>query len=167
MKSTRSTHNLRHYVPYFYLIISIYMFIQTTFFPKAIAEILICIIIPKLESGNAVFLLPEYVHYLTIVVYSGLAFSCAFFFMALDILILKWIKSVKIYNFAHFSIALINCTIGFLCGVKVYHLVRGENPSFFSISGQTTVTLVVLLICVLTYTARKDKRRNESSAVES
>lgn len=162
MRSKRNVDILKQYLPYFYLILSLYIFIQTTFFPKAIADILIDIVNPKLDSGNTAFLIQDYVRYLTIVVYSGLAISSAFFFTALDILILKWIKSIKTYSFIHLFVVFLNFSIGFLCGVKVYHLLRGKNPGFFAISGQTTVTLIVLLICILTYTVRKEKRRNSN-----
>lgn len=151
------SNRLNQYLPYFYLMLSIYIFVQATFFPQKPANILINLFSPKLDSGISVFSISDHIRYLTIVVYSGLAISGAFFFLALDKILLHWVHRTWAYNVIHLIITQSNLILGFLCGVKVYHLIRGDNPGFFSISNQTLITLVVLMICISIYSLKKKR----------
>lgn len=157
MRIKNNSNRLNQYLPYFYLMLSIYIFVQATFFPQKPANILINFLNPQLDSGVSVFLVHDYVRYLTIVVYTGLAISGAFFFLAIDKILFQRVESKKTYNVIHLIITQLNFILGFLCGVKVYHLFHGDNPSFLSISNQTLITLVVLIICIFIYSVRKKR----------
>ena len=157
------SNKLNQYLPYFYLMLSFYIFVQATFFPQKPANFLINIFNPKLDSGVSVFSINDHLRYLTIVVYTGLAISGAFFCLALDKILSHWIDRTRIFNFIHLIITQSNLILGFLCGVKVYHLIRGDNPSFFSISNQTLITLVVLIICTSIYSFRKQRSGSQRS----
>ena len=151
------SNKLKQYLPYFYLMLSFYIFVQATFFPQKPANFLIYFFNPKLESGVSVFSISDHLRYLTIVVYTGLAISSAFFCLALDRILFHWIDRARIFNLIHLIINQLNLILGFLCGVKVYHLIQGDNPGFFSISDKTLITLFILIICTSIFSLRKKR----------
>ena len=155
MKIKKTSGKIGQYLPYLYLMISILLLFLTTFFPQKPANMLIHFLNPKFESGSAVFFVHEYPRYLNIIVYTGLALSGALFFIGLDRLVLPRAKSSISFAFIHVIITLTNSALGFLCGVKVYHLFRGDNPGFFSLSGQTFITLITFLVCIIIYCVTK------------
>jgi len=136
----------RKYLLYF--ILSVYIFIQTAFFPKPLADILIRIFEPKINGELISFSPYDYVRYFNIVVYCGLPLSCMLFLKAAKIILQRFFERRKEINkYINIVIRLANFTLAYLCGVKVYHLSQGENQGLFAISSETFITLIGLLIC--------------------
>lgn len=146
------------YIGYFYFFLSIYIFIQTSFFPQQPARFLIYFFAPKIDNTSIIFSPYDHVRYLNIVVYCGLAVSGTFFLKSLNIFLQRIIKKSELINrLINLAITLSTLTLVFLCTVKVYHLSKGNETGFFEISAESLITLVVLLICAVFYFYKSKK----------
>ena len=150
---------------YFYFFLSIYIFIQASFFPQQPARFLIYSYAPKIDNTSIIFLPYDHVRYLNIVVYCGLAISGTFFLKSLNIFFQRILKKSEMINrIIETAITLLIFTLVFLCTVKVYHLSKGNEAGLFEISDESLVTLIVLLICVsLNFFRKAKKNKNPTS----
>jgi hypothetical protein len=155
----------KKYRGYLYLLLSIYILIQTTIFPQKPAELLIYFFRPELNGKSVIFSPHDHVIYLNIIVYFGLALSGSLFFKAANTISQSFLKKNEgVIKYIDLATALTTTILIFLCTVKVYHLFQRENIGLFSISGETAATLVALLICVVfNFLRKREKDLHEHS----
>ena len=90
------------------------------------------------------------VQYYNIVVYGGLAIAGTLFLVALRLVVRRFGKGRRIVvDTIELVFRLLVVVLVFLCTVTIYHLFRGEQAGFFSLSNETLVTLMVLLVCLV------------------
>lgn len=156
--NTNSTNKISFYLGCFYFLLSIVIFIQATIFPQKPANFLIHLIAPKFE-GKSILTSPyDYVRYLNMVVYGGLAIAGTLFLQAIGIVLRYKIKNKGlIYKYVDISLTLAKIALVFICTVTIYHLYKGEEANLFTVSNESLATLAVLLICVFLSLFRRKK----------
>jgi len=150
------------YLRYIYIPLSIYVLVQTSFFPEKIAQILMYVFEPRLNGRAALSSPGEIARYYNIVVYSGLGISCLLFLTGIKLFLNGIFKNrQKILRFAHLSIHLLIFASVFLCGIKVFRLIRGNNMGLFHLPLETATVMVTLMVLIACDFLR---RRNNTNA---
>lgn len=137
------------YKIFIYLILSLYLLIQTTFFPQKLAHLLMAMFEPTVDGRTMITSPYDIVRYYNLVVYGGLTVAGSFFLEALELVLHRFAKDRGLAaNIIGLWLKLLNVVFVYLCLVRVFHLFRGEKTAFFSLSLESTVTLLVLLACM-------------------
>lgn len=156
--NTNSTNKISFYLGCFYFLLSIIIFIQATIFPQKPANFLIHLITPKFEGKSIITSPYDYVWYLNMVVYGGLAIAGTLFLQAIGIVLRYKVKNKGlIYKYVDISLTLSKIVLVFICTVTIYHLYKGEEANLFTVSNESLATLAVLLICVFLSLFRRKK----------
>jgi hypothetical protein len=156
--NTNSTNKISFYLGCLYFLLSIIIFIQATIFPQKPANFLIHLIAPKFEGKSIITSPYDYVRYLNMVVYGGLAIAGTLFIQAIGIVLrYKVKKKGLIYKYVDISLTLAKLALVFICTVTIYHLYKGEEANLFTVSNGILATLAVLLICVFLSLFRRKK----------
>lgn len=141
---------MKTYRIYVYLLISIYIFIQTSFFPQKLAHPLMGLF-EHTPDGRTIISSPQdIVMYYNMVVYGGLAISGSLFLEACRLILRRIAKSNEIVGGAiDLVFRLLVVATVFLCTSAIYHLCRGEKAGLLSLSYEAMVTLLVLILCLI------------------
>lgn len=141
---------MKTYKVYLYLLVSIYIFIQTSFFPQKLAHLLMTVFASTADGKTIITSPHTMVQYYNIVVCGGLAIAGTLFLVALRLVVRRFAKGRGIVvDTIELVFRLLAVVLIFLCTVTIYHLFRGEQAGLFSLSNETLVTLMVLLVCLV------------------
>ena len=156
--NTNSTNKISFYLGCFYFLLSLIIFVQATIFPQKPANFLIHLIAPKFEGKSIITSPYDYIRYLNMVVYGGLAIAGTLFLQAIGIVLrYKVKKKGLIYKYVDISLTLAKLALVFICTVTIYHLYKGEEANLFTVSNESLAALAVLLICVFLSFFRRKK----------
>ncbi len=157
---------MTNYRCYLYLLLSVYIFVQTSFFPQILSDSLIYFFGPKLNEKSVIFSPYDHIRYNNIVVYCGLALSGTLLLKAAKLVLHNLFKDrEKIKRYTDIAISLTTIPLVFLCTVAVYHLYRGEEANLFSVSREGIATLATILVCVVFDFYRKETNLMDSQKV--
>ena len=135
-----------------YFLLSIYVFVQASFFPQKIAQFLIRMFQPRIGHQAILFSPDDHVRYYNIVLYAGLGiFSVLLSKGFKGLLRIKANHEGIVYRVIATLLTVGSCAMVYLCTVMIYRLFHGEETGLFSLSSTALIPLAVLLIFVAHY----------------
>jgi hypothetical protein len=145
-----------------YLGLSVYIFIQTSFFPSLFARPLIAMFEPKIDGRITIISPYVLVWYYNIVTYVGLLISVPLFLHAIKLTRIRIFPSeATLSRFLNLCMTLFKTAFVFICTIKVVRLLKRQDMDFFDLSGENLAGLIMLLFLITFDFAKKEISRSK------
>ena len=131
----------------FYIVLSAYIFIQTSFFPEPIANFLIKTFEPKLNQTTIISSPMIFVRYQNFVIHSGLLIAFLCVLQVIRISFRQFISdpSLKARS-TYFTLKMVGFTFTYLIALSVINIVKGDIRGVFELSSDSFLVLTVFLL---------------------
>jgi hypothetical protein len=150
------------YKIFVYLGLSVYIFIQTSFFPGLFAHPFISMFEPKIDGRITILSPYVLVWYYNIVTYVGLLISVPLFLHAIELTNIRIFTSkATLSRLINFGMTLFKTVFVFICTIKLVRLLKRQDMDFFDLSGDNLAGLIMLLFLITFDFAKKEIRRSK------